>query len=113
MGSQRRVSSGRHGETVEREVTLSWQASFHEHWGGDKDSGFCSNLHPRHGAPSLSHQGKATQELPQKEAPEEAGGEEQTEAFVLRSFSPAWHRTLRNPSAGCCALRGQGAEGVH
>lgn len=83
------------------------------HWGGDKDSGFCSNLHPRHGAPSLSHQGKATQELPQKEAPEEAGGEEQTEAFVLRSFSPAWHRTLRNPSAGCCALRGQGAEGVH
>ena len=33
MGSQRRVSSGRRGKTVEREVTLSWQASFHGHWG--------------------------------------------------------------------------------
>lgn len=64
-------------------------------------------------ARGLSHQGKDTQVLPQKEAPEEAGGEEQTEAFVLRSFSPAvGTETLRNPSAGCCALRGQGAEGV-
>ena len=33
MGSQRRVSSGRCGETVEREVTLSWQASFLGRWG--------------------------------------------------------------------------------
>lgn len=32
-GFSETVSSGRHGETVERQVTHSWQASFHRRWG--------------------------------------------------------------------------------
>lgn len=74
MGSQRRVSSGRHGETVEREVTLSWQASFHEHWGlqswgtveGTKTQASAPTFTLGMGPPAFPTRGKPPRSFPRK-----------------------------------------------
>lgn len=101
----------RHGETVER-VALSWQASFLGPWGlqswGTGEGTVRLRLLLQHftlhmGPPGLSHQGKAAQAS--QAAPEEAGGEEQTEKPLFSALSTpcCWHRNPEKSSAGCCA----------
>lgn len=84
------------------------------HWGADNETqASAPTFTLGMGPPAFPTRGKPPRSFPRKRRLRRLEGRSKQKPLFSALSPLLGTETLRSPSAGCCALRGQGAEGVH